>query len=72
MSFKGFTHYWSTPMEAAEIISHCENCLIQNKSILGPFTATQIQAGALKGLLETEDYEAPFTVTFLFYYWDHC
>ena len=33
----------------------------------GPFTAAQIQAGVLKGLLETEDYEEPFTVNYFSY-----
>ena len=47
------------PDEAAEIITHCEERLIQNKTIAEPFTAAQIQGGILKEYLIEEDYLAP-------------
>ena len=45
--------------EAAEIISHCEERLLQNKTITEPFSAAQIQGGILKEHLIEEDYLAP-------------
>ena len=47
------------PDEAAEIISHCEERLMQNKIIPEPFSAAQIQGGILKEHLIEEDYLAP-------------
>ena len=56
---QGFRRILITPDEAAEIISHCEERLIQNKTITEPFSAAQIQGRILKEHLIEEDYLAP-------------
>ena len=48
----------------AQIIAHCEECLIKAKIITGPFSATEIQGGILKEHLIDEDYLAPQKVNF--------
>ena len=55
---QGFHRILFMPDEAAEIISHCEERLMQNKTITEPFSA-QIQGGILKEHLIKEDYLAP-------------
>ena len=56
---QGFCQILFMPDEATEIISHCEERLIQNKTITEPFSALQIQGGILKEHLIKEDYVAP-------------
>ena len=50
--------------EAAQIIAHCEECLIKAKIITGSFSATEIQGGILKEYLIDDDYLAPQKVNF--------
>ena len=52
------------PDEVAQIIAHCEECLIKAKIITSPFSATEIQGGILKEYLIDEDYLAPQKVNF--------
>ena len=52
------------PDEAAQVITHCEECLIKAKVIMEPFTITEIQGGILKDYLTEEDYLAPHKVIF--------
>ena len=61
---QGFRHIFYTPDEAAQIIAHCEECLIKAKIITGPFSTTAIQGGILKEYLIDEDYLAPQKVNF--------
>ena len=56
---QGFHQILFTSDEAAEIISHCEERLLQNKTITEPFSAPQVQGGILKEHLIEEDYLAP-------------
>ena len=56
---QGFHQILFTPDEATEIISHCEERLMQNKTITEPFSTAQIQGGMLKEHLIEEDYLAP-------------
>ena len=56
---QGFRQILFMPDEAAEIISHCEERLMQNKTITEPFSAAQIQGGILKEHLIEEDYLTP-------------
>ena len=52
------------PDEVAQIIAHCEECLIKAKIITGPFSATEIQGGILKEYLIDDDCLAPQKVNF--------
>ena len=61
---QGFRCIFYMPDEAAQIISHCEECQIKAKIITGPFSATEIQGGILKEYLIDEDYLAPQKVNF--------
>ena len=61
---QGYRHIFYTPDEAAQIIAHCEECLIKAKIITGPFSTTKIQGGILKEYLIDDDYLAPQKVTF--------
>ena len=64
--FQGFKRIFFTPDEVAQIISACEERLLQDKVITAPFTATEIQGGILKQYLIDDDYTAPLKVWFIF------
>ena len=73
---QGFRHIFYTPDEVAQIIAHCEECLIKAKIITGPFSATEIQGGVLKEYLIDEDYLAPQKINFANHHYssrtNHC
>ena len=50
--------------EVAQIIAHCEECLIKAEIITGPFSATEIQGGILREYLIDDDYLASQKVNF--------
>ena len=56
---QGFRHIFNMPDEVAQIIAHCEECLIKAKII-----TTEIQGGILKKYLIDDDYLAPQKVNF--------
>ena len=52
------------PDEVAQVIAHCEEHLMRDKTITRPFIVTEIQGGILKDLLTEEVYLAPHKVIF--------
>ena len=50
------------PDEMAQVIAHCEEHLMRDKTITGPLTVTEIQGGILKDHLTEEDYLTPHKV----------
>ena len=64
------------PDEAAQIITHSEECLIKAKIITSPFGATEIQGGVLKEYLIDEDYLSPQKINFANHHYssrtNHC
>ena len=61
-SFRVFRRIFFTPDEAAQVISACEEHLLQSKVITAPFSAAEIQGEVLKQYLIDEDYTAPLKV----------
>ena len=59
------------PDEVAQIITHCEERLIQAKTIMEPFSVAKIQGGILKEYLIEEDYLVPHKVSILISFVSH-
>ena len=56
-----------TPVEAAHIITACENRLLTSKIFDHPFTVEEIRGGALAQHLTMDDYLAPLEVIGFFF-----